>query len=316
MFGVVSPIPIFSAILVFIISLATSQQTDTLNELGTLYPSTPPPDCSSFSARSSGLIQFGDTRTIRSTDFNQGCHQLSRTSCCPRNFGFRGFYSPASGCPPGYTSHATLTFSARRYIGLTYELSEKRGDICCPSVVDPVTRYEYTPGLYYCNAAPIRVASGPETFESYYGASAIVVVTEAGRPEATPAQTSRATSETPSSATVRGGSDREIPSQTDSASGTGPTSQGPAPSGPLRSGDIGNDSQLMGDGNKKGLSTGAKIGIAVGVAVPVLILAICAVYMLGRRSGKASAPQIVDTPGYGGEEKGAYVGGIQSDIKT
>ncbi|KAF3289291.1 hypothetical protein TWF970_003071 [Orbilia oligospora] len=330
-------VSLFSVILAFSLSLVAGQWTETLAELGTLYPFTPPPDCSLFSARTSGFLQFGDTRTriLYSTSFQQGCYS-SRTSCCPRNFG-RGFYSPASGCPPGYTKHETITFSGRRYIGFTYELSEKRGDVCCPSVVDPVTEYEYTPVFGSCDGSFIRLVTGSETFESYYGASAIVVVTEAGLPGTTPAETSTTTSTSSSSATVRSGSDREIPSETGSKisstseTSTAPrteselststglktssTSSNPVPSKPLPSGGTEGDSKTPNNSNKKGLSTGAKAGIAVGVTVPVLIGLIYAVYLFSRRRGKAPVPAAVGTSKYGGEAQDVGFGGIHTDNK-
>ncbi|KAK6501279.1 hypothetical protein TWF481_009120 [Arthrobotrys musiformis] len=317
--GVVFHPIIFSFVVVFLSSIATPQITETLAELGTLHPSNPPPDCSSFSVRSTGLIQFGDTRTIYSTLFQQGCHFLSRTSCCPQNYGLRGFYSPASGCPPGYTQHSTLTFSGRRYIGLTYELSEKRGAVCCPSVVDPVTKYDYTPGLgFLCDASVIKRITGQETFESWYQASAVVVVTEAGSPESTPAETSSIAPPSSTSAVVRTGGSGEVPSETGSSPETKSTPLEPTSSGSLKSSGpgVGDDSQPPdGSVRKKGLSTGAIAGIAVGVTIPVLSAIIYAVYMFGRRRGRATVPEVVDTYKYGGEAQDGGMGGIQSDSK-
>ncbi|KAF3098657.1 hypothetical protein TWF706_006669 [Orbilia oligospora] len=188
------------------------------------------------------------------------------------------------------------------------------------SVVDPVTEYEYTPGFGSCDASVIRLVTGSETFESYYGASAIVVVTEAGLPETTPAETSTTTSTPSSSATVRSGSNREIPSETGSkisstsetstaprteselststVSKTSSTSSNPVSSGPLRAGGAESDAKNLNTSNGKGLSTGAKAGIAVGVTVPVLVGLIYAVYLFSRRRGKAPVPSAVETPKY------------------
>ncbi|KAF3112719.1 hypothetical protein TWF102_004116 [Orbilia oligospora] len=205
------------------------------------------------------------------------------------------------------------------------------------SVVDPVTEYEYTPGFGSCDASVIRLVTGSETFESYYGASAIVVVTEAGLPETTPAETSTTTSTPSSSATVRSGSNREIPSETGSkisstsetstalrteselststVSKTSSTSSNPVSSGPLRAGGAESDAKNLNTSNKKGLSTGAKAGIAVGVTVPVLVGLIYAVYLFSRRRGKAPVPSAVETPKYGGEAQDVGFGGIQTDNK-
>ncbi|RVD85402.1 uncharacterized protein DFL_003725 [Arthrobotrys flagrans] len=166
-----------------------------------------------------------------------------------------------------------------------------------------------------------------ETFESYYGASAIVVVTEAGLPEPTPAETSTTTPAGSSSATVRSGSDREIPletgltsrsaSETSSVLETSSASPDPTPSESLRSGDSDDKSEIMTSGNKKGLSTGAKVGIAVGVTIPAFLGAIYAVYLLSRqrRNGLVPRPPGAETSGYGGEAQDVGFGGIQSDSK-
>ncbi|KAF3192515.1 hypothetical protein TWF788_000126 [Orbilia oligospora] len=204
-------------------------------------------------------------------------------------------------------------------------------------VVDPVAEYEYTPGFGSCDASVIRLVTGSETFESYYGASAIVVVTEAGLPETTPAETSTTASTPSSSATARSGSDREIPSETGSkvssiserstaprtkselststGSGGSSPSSNPVPSESLRSGGAESDAKTLNNSNKKGLSTGAKAGIAVGVTVPVLIGLIYAVYLFSQRRGKAPVPAAVETSKYGGEAQDVGFGGIQTDNK-
>ncbi|KAK6518302.1 hypothetical protein TWF506_005462 [Arthrobotrys conoides] len=200
------------------------------------------------------------------------------------------------------------------------------------SVVDPITKYDYTPGFGSCDAPLVELVTGQETFESYYAASAIVVVTEAGLPGTTPAETSTISSTSSSSATARSGGDREIPSETSSkislASKTGSlpetsstlatstisetdsTTSDPIPSESSRSGNTEKDAKTVTSTNQKGLSTGAKVGIAVGVTIPALIAVIYAVYLYYRRRGKAPVPTAVDTSKYGGEAQDAGFGGI------
>ncbi|KAK6503351.1 hypothetical protein TWF481_008374 [Arthrobotrys musiformis] len=151
-----------------------------LSPLGTLYYTQPYESfCTGFfpsdgntGTRLGGGVGLDETTTVFSTTFFQGCNDSWKSYCCPASFDFStpGYYSPASGCPSGYTFHGATSFTKLGSDEAT------QADICCPSVAGPVTSYSYDSDRGICTGPYFESKVGTNSFESYYTAYAIVVV--------------------------------------------------------------------------------------------------------------------------------------------